>query len=152
VLGLNQWALGILIAALVASACYVKGCSDGRAHATHVMQARVDEANRKAEAETNRRSAGRDRVDNDLAQSLSAVDRKFDRVQLPALRVCDVPRGVEVSRDPDPAGSHDAAPGGDGLSRDVSQDIAAGILKPAEQQTAQLIACQAYVRELTRSR
>jgi hypothetical protein len=85
---------------------------------------------------------------NELQRKLSSIQDSYD-VPLPAVRLCsNASYHVEMHRDPNPSSGHDAAAEGDRLPRDVSADIAR-LLRAADIQTAQLIACQSYVKSLT---
>lgn len=94
-------------------------------------------------------------ADREHQNRLQAMEAKYrDAVsRLGPVRLCQRPRNpATVSRDPTGAGSdHDAA-SGDGLSGGTGgRDIGPGLVRiarTAEAQTAQLIACQNYIRAL----
>lgn len=98
-------------------------------------------------------------ADREHQQRLQAMEAKYQdaAARIGPVRLCPRPAGpTTVSRDsPSSGGDHETA-GGDGLSgRAGARDIGPGLVKlahTAETQTAQLIACQNYVRALETAR
>jgi hypothetical protein len=84
---------------------------------------------------------------NELQRKLSSIQDSYD-VPLPAVRLCsNASYRIEMHRNPNSPSGHDAAAEGDRFQRDLAPDIAR-LLRAADTQTAQLIACQAYVKSL----
>jgi hypothetical protein len=153
VLGLDRvWLILICALVLIASGVglYAKGRSVGREIERHSMQAKVDQANAHAEKASQAARDARDKVDEVYAQSKVALDLKYRSTNLPAIRLCDFPASrIEVSRDPDGTGRDHAAAEANGLPRDIAPDLKQ-FARDADEQTQQLMACQAFVRSLPR--
>lgn len=138
----------------LAGGSYLKGRVDGREAAQErhtVALSRAVEASRQIERAARRRA---EEVDREHQAALAALDDRYRAAaaRIGPVRVCPPADRPSVPRVASPAGGGDGPTGGNRLpgpagARDIGPDLVE-LARLADRQTAQLIACQAFVREM----
>lgn len=154
--GSLQAALAALLASLaLAGGAYLKGRADGREAAQErhaIALAQATETARRIEQQARRRA---EEVDREHQAQLQELEGRYRGAasRIGPVRVCPPAPSDPVPRAAGPAsGDHGAAdrdrlpePAG---ARDIGPDLVE-LARLADRQTAQLIACQAFVRDVT---